>query len=229
METNLIQVKENKTVTTSIIVAEKFNKEHRNVLRKIESIISEIKTGSKLSASKFFEKSETKDAHGQNRPMYYMNRDGFTLLAMGFTGKEALVWKIKYIEAFNAMEKKLYSPNLVDNRLEIARLIIQAPESRLNSIRDLYPEYFSRIAEKGSLEYMSDVNTSYRKWIEDYGITSEWITNFPTVDIFNNYVRYCIENCLINMGKKLFYQTLETDFNFIRRQRSNGSRYFMTA
>ena len=41
--------------------------------------------------------------------MYLMNRDGFTLLAMGFTGKEALTWKMKYINAFNAMEQELRS------------------------------------------------------------------------------------------------------------------------
>ena len=39
--------------------------------------------------------------------MYLMNRDGFSLLAMGFTGKEAVEWKLKYIEAFNAMEQQL--------------------------------------------------------------------------------------------------------------------------
>ena len=229
MDLQLIQVRENETVTTSLLVAEKFGKNHKDILRKIGDLISQIEDGAILRSPLLYRKSEYITEQNKKATMYYMNRDGFTLLAMGFTGSEALKWKLKYIEAFNTMEKKLHSPNLVDNRLEIARLIIQAPESRLNSIRDLYPEYFSRIAEKGSLEYMSDINTSYQKWIEDRGITSDWITDFPTVDIFNNYVRYCIENRLVNMGKKLFYHTLETDFNFIRRQKSNGSRYFITA
>jgi hypothetical protein len=44
--------------------------------------------------------------------MFYMNRDGFSLLVMGFTGKEALEWKIKYINAFNEMEKQLATPKL---------------------------------------------------------------------------------------------------------------------
>lgn len=39
--------------------------------------------------------------------MYIMNRDGFSLLAMGFTGKKALEWKLKYINAFNEMERQL--------------------------------------------------------------------------------------------------------------------------
>ena len=47
------------------------------------------------------------EQNGQKYPKYYMNRDGFSLLVMGFTGKEALGWKMKYIEAFNRMEQLL--------------------------------------------------------------------------------------------------------------------------
>ena len=49
----------------------------------------------------------TFENRGKKYPMYLMNRDGFALLAMGFTGKEAVTWKLKYIEAFNQMEKQL--------------------------------------------------------------------------------------------------------------------------
>lgn len=49
----------------------------------------------------------TFENRGKQYPMYLMNRDGFTLLAMGFTGKAALEWKLKYIQAFNEMEKQL--------------------------------------------------------------------------------------------------------------------------
>lgn len=227
MSTDLIQVKENKTVTTSLLVAEKFNREHRNVTRKIESIIDELETCSKLSALKYFEKSEYKDAHGQTRNMYFMNRDGFTLLAMSFTGVEALKWKIAYIEAFNEMQKKLSDPTLIDRRMEIARLIVSAPKERVEDIKELYPEYFT--IRRGSLEYISDVNTSFMKWIEDYGITKDWIESFPTIDIYHNYIRYCVENKFPSMGKKVFYKTLEYNFNMTRRQRSGGSRFFMSA
>lgn len=229
MERNLIQVKENETVTTSLLVAEKFNKNHRDVLRKIESMISEIETGVKLRSLNFFEKSEHKDAHGQTRPMYFMNRDGFTLLAMGFTGKEALAWKLKYIEAFNEMEKKLHSPTLTDNRLELVRLISKAKDFRVADIKPMFPEYFSTLPEINSLEYISDINTSYRKWIEDLNITKDWIGDFPTLDIFNNYARYCIDNRLESMGKKTFYRTLENDFGLTRKQRNDGQRYFISA
>jgi len=56
----------------------------------------------------FFE-DESPDKYGRNQKIYLMNRDGFSLLCMGFTGKKALEWKLKYIEAFNEMEEKLKS------------------------------------------------------------------------------------------------------------------------
>lgn len=55
----------------------------------------------------FYKTAYIHEQNKQEYPMYLMNRDGFTLLVMGFTGQNALEWKIKYIQAFNAMEKEL--------------------------------------------------------------------------------------------------------------------------
>lgn len=228
MINELTQVKENEIVTTSLLVAEKFNKRHDNVITLIEKLVREI-TLLNIKEAPLFEKSTyINDRNKQTYTMYYINRDGLSLLVMGFTGKEALKWKLKYIDAFNKMEKRLSSPTLQDNRLEIARLIVKAPDSKLQTLRELYPEYFSNTPEIGSLEYISDLNTSYLKWKEDADITREWISNFPTVDIFNHYVRYCVENMLMNMGKKVFYKYLESDFNLTRKQKADGYRYFLT-
>jgi anti-repressor protein len=87
-------------VTTSLRVAEVFGKDHKNVIQSIENLAAE------KSAAKFFAES-TYDNRGKQYPMYYMNRDGFTLLAMGFTGKKALQFKIQYIQAFNSMETQI--------------------------------------------------------------------------------------------------------------------------
>lgn len=92
-------------VTTSLKVAEIFNKEHKNVLVAVDNLVAEN------SAAKFFEPSSY-TIRGREYPIYLMNRDGFSLLAMGFTGKKALQWKIKYIEAFNAMETVLRQQTL---------------------------------------------------------------------------------------------------------------------
>lgn len=99
---NLVQIAEGQVVVSSRQVAEHFEKRHTHVL----TVIKEILNSAENSAQWFF-KAEYKDASGKSNPEYLMNRDGFSLLVMGFTGKKALEWKIKYIQAFNAMEEEL--------------------------------------------------------------------------------------------------------------------------
>ena len=91
---------EEEILTTSLKVAKKFEKEHKDVLESIRKLTAE------KSAAKFF-KETTYRNRGKEYPMYEMNRDGFSLLAMGFTGEKALKWKLEYINAFNVMESEL--------------------------------------------------------------------------------------------------------------------------
>lgn len=89
-------------LTTSLLVAEKFGKEHSKVIRTIESLVlGEANFG----LANYFEKSSYVDSQNKPRPMYIMNRDGFSLLVMGFTGKKALQFKLEFINAFNEMER----------------------------------------------------------------------------------------------------------------------------
>ena len=98
----LVYLKNDEAVCDSLQVAEKFGKEHRNVLRAIDDL---LETLLKIEQpSKLFIASKRKADDGQYHRMYLMNRDGFSLLVMGFTGKNALEWKLQYIRAFNQME-----------------------------------------------------------------------------------------------------------------------------
>ena len=99
---NIVEIDDGKMFTTSLIVAEAFEKEHFNVLRDIEK----LECSEKFNALNF-EAVEYKDAKGEMRPAYRLTRDGFAFLAMGFTGKKAAAWKEKFLEAFNAMEAAL--------------------------------------------------------------------------------------------------------------------------
>lgn len=96
---------DNGTLTVSSLqVAEDFEKEHRNVVQSIE----ELKKGvAEKSADLFIESSYQHPQNKQTYKCYNLTRDGFSLLVMGFTGKKALEWKLKYIEAFNLMEQKI--------------------------------------------------------------------------------------------------------------------------
>ena len=99
----LITVVNGKQVVTSKQIADHFGKTHRHVLR---DIAKELETAGEFGSEHFGLSSYTSS---QNKilPCYEMSRDGFTLIAMGFTGVKAQQWKIKYIEAFNAMEREL--------------------------------------------------------------------------------------------------------------------------
>ena len=99
---SLVEIKNNQIVVSSRQIASNFGKLHKDVLRTIESLIRSAQNCANL----FYERS-LPDSYGRNQKCFLMNRDGFSLLAMGFTGKEALQWKLKYIAAFNEMEAKL--------------------------------------------------------------------------------------------------------------------------
>ena len=101
---NLVIMKDQQAVTSSLQVAETFDKSHKHVLEAIDNLKEGV---AENWADLFYEDTYI---HPQNRQPYrviYMNRDGFTLLAMGFTGKKALKFKMQYIEAFNKMEYEL--------------------------------------------------------------------------------------------------------------------------
>lgn len=101
---DLVIMHDQQAVTTSLTLAEAFNKEHKNVIRAIEAKIGELKIE---QSSKMFSKSKYTNSQNKQHPMYYLNRDGFTFIAMGFTGRKADEFKLKYIEAFNRMEQAL--------------------------------------------------------------------------------------------------------------------------
>ena len=97
----ILSTQNGEPVASSREVAKRFGKEHKHVLAAIRQILA-----AENSATKFFHETAF-EYRGQRFPEYLMNRDGFSLLAMGFTGKEAVQWKLKYIQAFNEMEKQL--------------------------------------------------------------------------------------------------------------------------
>lgn len=100
----------NQALTNSLLVAEKFGKEHSDVLKAIDSIASKMVENQ--CKGYFADTSiEVQQPNGGVRRsrVVAMNRDGFTLLAMGFTGEKALKFKLDYINAFNTMEQTLKS------------------------------------------------------------------------------------------------------------------------
>ena len=104
IEPALVSLVDGIPTTTSLLVAETFGKRHDHVMRGIHDLMDKCP---KEFTDPNFGASEYTDNTGRKLPMYLLTRDGLTLLVMGYTGKEAMKFKLKYIEAFNAMEAKL--------------------------------------------------------------------------------------------------------------------------
>ncbi|EDO9393886.1 hypothetical protein GS560_03900, partial [Campylobacter coli] len=96
-----LEVVDNAVYTTSLSVAEVFNKNHKNIIRKINEFPKDNFTKLNFELSKYI------DSTGRILPCYKITRDAFSLLVMGFTGEKAYKWKIEFIKAFNEMEKRL--------------------------------------------------------------------------------------------------------------------------
>jgi len=102
LTTPQVSLHHNRPVTTSLNVADVFGKKHKNITQTIR----EMDIPEEFDRLNFQPISYT-DVNNRKQPAYELTRDGFTLLAMGFTGKAAMQWKIKYIELFNAMEHEI--------------------------------------------------------------------------------------------------------------------------
>lgn len=122
-------------VTSSLLVAEKFGKEHKHVLDSIRKLIEGC---AEISADPMFEETTyVNEQNGQVYPMFLMNRDGFSLLVMGFNGKKAIQFKLDYINEFNKMEKMIRDSIKPKSQLEILQMSINQlveQEHRLSSV-----------------------------------------------------------------------------------------------
>lgn len=116
---DLVIMKDRQAVTDSLKVAEVFEKQHRHVLEKARNLIAE-----NSAVKNMFVETTYINKRGQVHPIIYMDRDGFTLLSMGFTGKKAMKFKLKYIEAFNKMEAYIRAQ-------EAAKQLPTTPEAKL--------------------------------------------------------------------------------------------------
>ena len=157
----LVKVENNQIVTDSRSVAEHFGKRHNDVTEVIRKLLATEKSVTKMFHESRFE------YRGQEFPMYLMNRDGFSLLVMGFTGKKALEWKLKYIDAFNEMEKQLVNKNTLalpdfTNPVEAARAWANEYEAKQkalteNAVMKPKAQFYDTVANTESLFSMADV------------------------------------------------------------------------
>lgn len=144
MEDLVFKGSDGQVLTDSILIAKTFGKEHKHVLDSIRNILSSVENSAETDlqcVNEMFIPSERKVSLNNNTtaqrviPIYLINRDGFTLLAMGFTGKKALVFKAQYIRAFNEMEQKLKEQK--SDTLSEIELLVKSAQALLDHERRL--------------------------------------------------------------------------------------------
>ena len=189
MSTALVSLVNGIPTTTSQKVAETFGKNHKDVLRGITILQSKCP---KEFTERNFAPSEYTDNTGRKLPMYLLTRDGLTLLVMGYTGKEAMKFKLAYIEAFNCMERQLEAmrsapalPPLstVESRRTLNTLVRQwAALSGLS-----FPDLWAEVHAAFGIDAVADLPVSKVKeaerWVQakldEYAITAPVPTHSP--------------------------------------------------
>ena len=156
MDSLTITNQDGQAVTTTRHIAASFGRLHKDVLENVREIL----VAENSAASFFFE--STYENRGKRYPEFIMNRDGFTLLAMGFTGVDAMQWKIKYIQAFNEMEKQLSAPM---SQLEI---MVQSAQALLEQDKAIKQLTATQNQQAEQLQGIRDVVAlSHTDWRED--------------------------------------------------------------
>ena len=127
-----VMIENNEPVTTSSIVAKRFNKPHRHVLRAIRNLECSDKFRLRNFGQTVTTRKNPSGGKDIQSPIYTMTKDGFVFLAMGFTGKEAAVWKERFIEAFNSMSDQVRS-NQMDLWKQMQELIAKEVDSKVRA------------------------------------------------------------------------------------------------
>ena len=177
----LVHLEHDEAVCSSLEVAEKFGKRHNNVLRSIGGLLKNEET------KKMFKKSVYIDNQNkQEYPMYLMNRDGFSLLVMGFTGAKALDWKLKYINAFNQMEnyiREKQSQSWIETRTvgklsrkaetDVLKQLVEYAKQQGSEHADMLYMTYSKLANK--TVGVADRDTATAKQLMNLSVTENII------------------------------------------------------
>lgn len=123
-----------KLVTDSLRVAEVFKKRHFHVIDAIKNILNSTE-----KSCQFYVSTTYTDEIGRELPMYIMDRDGYSFLAMGFTGKKAMKFKIDFIGAFNKMEAELRraNPDPTEKKLSTTEMFFLSAQSQMEQAKEI--------------------------------------------------------------------------------------------
>lgn len=211
-------------------ISERFGKDHKHVLRDINNL-----TVQNWAVRNMFTESEYINDRGRKYPEYLMNRDGFSLLVMGFTGNKALEWKLKYIEAFNKMEETIKQqtikalPSTYKEALQQLLEQVEQNELLLTENERLEPlaKFAEHVTESSNAIDIGDFSKIVKNEVIDIGRNRlfEWLRNKEILMKDNvPYQRYVDNNWFkviettkeTSYGTKCFSKTLITGRGQVR-------------
>ena len=171
----------------SLFVAEFFEKNHKEVLRDIRKIVDGNSGLSREFAERNFALGSYKDKQNQKRPVYFLTRDGFSMLVMGYNGQKAMKFKELYIKRFNDMEA--FIKTLVKARMEFPalteniKLLHENPKPYhfSNECDMINRIVLGKSARQFRLENNIEKGTSIRPYLTDEQIY--WIEKLQRVDV----------------------------------------------
>lgn len=172
----LVIMKDKQAVTTSLQVAEGFEKQHKHVIEAIETKIQSAENSAHYKT--MFAAGVYKDSRNRDQKIYYMNRDGFTFIAMGFTGSKADEFKLKYIQAFNQMEKHIKQELDTSNlspELQMFNAIFKTVAQQELATKQLETKVdnISEIVALNTTDWRKDANNLINKIVRVMGNTGE--------------------------------------------------------
>ncbi|CUU77812.1 phage protein [Campylobacter hyointestinalis] len=132
------EVVNSRVFTTSLDVANVFNKRHSDILAQIREFPTDDFT------ERNFPLSEYTDSTGRKLPCYNLTRDGFSLLVMGFTGEKAYRWKIEFINAFNKMESLIKRGGIANEKFTEVLTALSQKSSEANEYKNRYFDAIER-------------------------------------------------------------------------------------
>lgn len=231
---NLINISSNDgvLVTGSREVALNFEKQHKDVLERVDKLIMQMNSAE--NSAQYFIPDEYRDSSGKVNRQYLLTRDGFSLLVMGFTGQKALQWKLKYIKAFNKMEAALKN-----DRFQIEPVQLQCIKETNKTLRFIQDKNLRESIAKQVLSKLYDVelpleNISTTKLVSCDDTVKQFIASqcelianerVKISALYECYAAWCKLNRCKALSKILFGRDLKI-MGFAQGHKTRGYRYW---
>ena len=206
----ILKVKNCQPVTTSLDIAEKFNKQHKDVLKAIRNL--ESPSGEPDWGRRNFAPSNYKNSQGKLQPMFYVTQEGFTILTMGFTGKEALEWKLKYARAFMSMFEYITNQGNIEwQKIRSAGKLVF--KDKADTIKE-FVEYATEQGSKSAKMYYVNLGKMQKKALglvkEVYGNNKMFRDVLSIIELNDAMAgdKVCKNAIIEGMGSELFYKDI---------------------